>query len=164
MIFETERLIVRKLIIGDLDSFHEMQSNINVMKFADGEVKTLLEHQLELKELINKYQIKNNDFWIFAIERKCDAAFIGTLAFVKDHFDDEIGYRFLEKFWGLGYGLETCKGAISYCTKIGLKKIIGYVADENIASVKILKNNNFVLIDNFINEEHEQESKYELIL
>tara|TARA_R100000789_G_scaffold82602_1_gene78025 strand:+ start:171 stop:338 length:168 start_codon:yes stop_codon:yes gene_type:complete len=45
MIFETQRLIVRKLIFSDLNAFHEMQSNLDVMRFADGEVKSLIQHK-----------------------------------------------------------------------------------------------------------------------
>ena len=56
----------------------------------------------------------------------------------KDNLDDEIGYRFLEEFWKLGYGAEVCVGLITYCKKLKMDKIIGYVVDENIASSKIL--------------------------
>ena len=94
------------------------------------------DHLKELKELINSYNNPKNDFWIFAIENKSNQLFIGTVALVKDENDDEIGYRFLEKFWNLGFGSEVCKGIILYCKKIGMKKIIGYVVDENIASAK----------------------------
>ena len=107
MIFETERLIIRRLVMSDLQSFHEMQSNPKVMQFADGEVKSLEEHQEELQDLINKYNIKHNDFWIYAIENKQTNNFMGTVALVKDeNNDDEIGYRFLEKYWKNGYGSE----------------------------------------------------------
>ncbi len=34
MIFETERLIVRGLIVSGLSDCHELQSNPNVMQFA----------------------------------------------------------------------------------------------------------------------------------
>ncbi|MDA9311954.1 GNAT family N-acetyltransferase, partial [Polaribacter sp.] len=83
MIFETERLQVRKLILEDLDSFHKMQSNPNVMRYADGEVNTLAAHSMELSALISKYTLPKNDFWIYAIERKEDRFFVGTLALVK---------------------------------------------------------------------------------
>ena len=99
MIFKTERLIVRKLILNDLDAFHEMQSNPKVMQFATGDVKSLNEHFIELKELIYKYEITHNNFWIYAIEDSISKQFVGTLALVKDDVDDEIGYRFLEKYW-----------------------------------------------------------------
>lgn len=165
MIFETERLLIRELKLTDLNSFHTMQSNPKVLQFATGDVKSLEEHTLEITELINKYQNKNNDFWIYAIQRKSDNNFIGTLALVKDENDDEIGYRFLEKFWGNGYGFEICKGTISYCRKIGMKKLVGYVVDDNIASAKILEKLNFKVVKKFISDDIKlPETKYELNL
>jgi ribosomal-protein-alanine N-acetyltransferase len=165
MIFETERLIVRKLILSDVDSFHKMQSNPNVMQFADGEVKTFDEHSLELSDLIKKYTLEYNDFWIYAIERKLDSKFIGTLALVKDVVDDEIGYRFLEKYWSLGFGSEICAGIIRHSKEIGMKKIVAYVVDENIASAKILEKLNFKIEKKFISIDIQlSETKYELEL
>jgi len=165
MIFETERLIVRKLVLEDLESFHALQSNPKVMQFADGEVKCLEAHTIELKELISKYILANNDFWIYAIVRKSDSKFVGTIALVKDGEDDEIGYRFLEKYWRKGYATETCGGLIHYCKAIGLQRIIGYVVDENRASSKILEKHNFKRRNHFIGKESQlPETKYELYL
>ena len=165
MIFETERLLIRKLILDDLHAFHELESNPLVLKYATGEPKGFDENRNELIELFSKYKQPKNDFWIYAIERKTDKSFIGTVALVKDNIDDEIGYRFLEKFWKLGYGSEVCVGLISYCKKIGLEKIIGYVIDENIASAKILEKNNFKIVKKFINDDIKlPETKFVLYL
>lgn len=165
MIFETQRLIVRKLALRDLNPFHEMQSNPKVMQFADGEVKSLAEHKKEINELINSYEKPNNDFKVFAIERKSDSCFIGTLALVKDNNDDEIGYRFLEKYWRNGYGFEICKATITYCRQIGIKKLIGYVVDKNIASAKILEKLNFKVVQKFVSDDLQlPETKYQLEL
>lgn len=149
MIFETQRLRIRLLTLNDLDSFHKMQSNPKVMQYAEGEVNDFKGHQKELSNLIDKYQNKNNEFWIYAIERKIDEAFVGTLAFVKDNTDDEIGYRFLEEYWNKGYGFEVCKGALAYCKKIGMKKLVAYCAVENRASIRILENLNFKVVESF---------------
>lgn len=166
MIFDTERLKVRELTLGDVHLFHEMQSNPKVMQFADGEIKNFDKNADELKELIDRYIIKNNDFWIYAVVKKSDNQFVGTIAIVKDAYNDnEIGYRFLEANWGLGYGSEICKGLVSYCQKIGFKKIIAYVIDANSASVKILEKNNFKIVKKFINENLQlPETKYQLKL
>lgn len=167
MIFETKRLQVRELVFDDVSAFHQMQSNPNVMKFADGEIKNFENNALELKELIKRYQLKaENDFCIYAVTNKVDNLFVGTIAIVKDGYNDtEIGYRFLEKFWHLGYGSEICEGIILHCKNIGLKKIIAYVIDENIASVKILEKNNFTVIKKFISDDIQlPETKYELRL
>ncbi len=165
MIFETERLIVRKLILDDLEAFHKLESNPLVLKYATGEVKNFDANEKELKELIFKYEIPKNDFWIYAIERKSNKSFIGTLALVKDGVDDEIGYRFLEKYWGNGYATEICEGLISYCKEIGIPKLIGYVINKNRASEKILKRFNFKSVKHLISEDIQlPETKYELIL
>lgn len=164
MIFETERLLIRKLIFSDLNQFHLLESNPNVLHYTSGKVKSLHENEIELKNLIESYKKINNNFWIYAIESKKEAAFMGTVALVKDTNDDEIGYRFLEKYWGNGYGFEVCKGLILYCKKIGIKKIIAYAVDENIASSNILKNLQFIPIKHLVNEKNQQETKYQLFL
>ena len=165
MIFETEKLLVRKLVLSDVNEFHKMQSNPKVMQFVDGKVKTFDAHLKELIALIRKYHIPKNDFWIYAIERKLDKNFIGTLALVKDNNDDEIGYRFLEKYWNKGYATEICEGFISYCRQLGIPKLIAYAIDKNIASSKILKRFNFTPVKHFISDDMNlPETKYELIL
>ncbi|NVK51624.1 MAG: GNAT family N-acetyltransferase [Flavobacteriaceae bacterium] len=163
MIFETERLIVRKLILDDLLSFHKMQSNPKVMRYVTGDVKSLQEHELELKELMAKYDLPNNNFWIYAIDRKSDGEFIGTCAIVDEV--NELGYRFLEQFWGLGYGKEICNGLIQYCKEIGLKLLTAYVVDKNIASAKIIESNNFKVVKKFVSDDLKlPETKYELYI
>lgn len=166
MIFETERLEVRLLVVSDVESYFELQGDPEVLKYAIGDAMSYEESKKDLEEVIKKYSIRENDFWIFAIERKIDNQFIGTIAYIKEaNGDDEIGYRFIKAFWGNGYGLEVCKGMIEYAKKIKLPKLIGYVVDENIASAKILTQLGFVEIDKMVDKETGlPETKYELIL
>ena len=70
------------------------------MQYVRGKAMTYEENRKELPTLIKKYEDPENDFWIYAVERKEDSNFVGTVALVKDdQDDDEIGYRFLEKYW-----------------------------------------------------------------
>ena len=166
IIFETEILLVRRLKMSDIKPYHEMQSNPKVMQYVIGEVQTEKEHLIELDRLINFYDKEGNDFWIYAIDRKLDNEFVGTLAFIKDdNEEDEIGYRFLEKYWKLGYGLEICKGIINYCSLVGIPKLIAYVADENNASIKIVESCHFKFVKKVFESTLKiTEIKYELNL
>ncbi|CAM1356434.1 MULTISPECIES: GNAT family N-acetyltransferase [Tenacibaculum] len=166
MIFETKRLLIRKLQVVDIEPFYELESNPKVLQYATGEPKNLEESKEDLKQLIARYTNKKNDFWIYAIERKSDNEFVGTVALVKDEEgNDEIGYRFIERYWGNGFATELCEGLIQYCKSVGMKKLIGCVVDENIASAKILERFNFVVIEKFISDDIGlPETKYELIL
>ncbi|MDP2541935.1 GNAT family N-acetyltransferase [Tenacibaculum discolor] len=166
MIFETKRLLIRKLQVVDIEPFYELESNPKVLQYATGEPKNLEESKKDLKQLIARYTNKKNDFWIYAIERKSDNEFVGTVALVKDEEgNDEIGYRFIERYWGNGFATELCEGLIQYCKSVGMKKLIGCMVDENIASAKILERFNFVVIEKFISDDIGlPETKYELIL
>ena len=167
IIFETQRLIVRKLLLSDLESFHEMQSNINVLQYVRVKAMNFEENTKELTELIEKYAHIENDFWIYAVERKLDHKFVGTCALIKDsNKEDEIGYRFLEKYWKLGYGLEICKGIINYCSLVlGMPKLIAYVADDNNASIKIVESCYFQFVKKVYDPTLKiTETKYELNL
>ena len=84
VIFETDVLVVRKLQMSDIEPYHEMQSNPKVMQYVTGEVQSKEEHLKELSHLLDLYEKQNNDFWIYAIDRKLDGEFIGTLALIKD--------------------------------------------------------------------------------
>lgn len=165
-IYTTKRLLVRKLIPEDFEPFHQMQSNINVMKFVRGKPMTYDENKAELPKLIEFYDKKGNDFWIYAIVRKEDNTFVGTVALVKDKNNaDEIGYRFLERYWGNGYGTEVFQGLIEYCKLIGLEKIIACVASDNKASLRMIKNEGFEFVENFISDDlNIPEQKYKLEL
>lgn len=165
MIFETNRLRVRKLIESDLNAFHKMQSNPLVMQYTTGIVKSLEGHRIEVNELISKYTLVDNSFWIYAIERKTDATFVGTVALVKNGENDEIGYRFLQEYWGKGFGTEVCKGLIDYCKKNNFVKLTAYAVDVNIASKKILEKLHFKIVKKQIAEDLQlPETKYELYL
>ncbi|WP_075341993.1 GNAT family N-acetyltransferase [Tenacibaculum agarivorans] len=166
MIFETDRLEVRYLKMSDIEGYYQLQSNPKVLQYATGEVTSYEKIKENLEEVIQKYNVVDNNFWIYAIERKSDQIFVGTVAIVKDeNNEDEIGYRFIETYWGNGYGFEICEGLITYARKVGMSKLIGYVVDENIASAKILEKLNFKPVHKFVSKDIGlPETKYELKL
>ena len=158
MFFETDRLFTRELALEDISVFNEMQKNINVMKYIIGRAKTEEENIRELQKIINSYKNLNSDFLVMAVVRKSDNQFIGTCAIVKNEDDEhEIGYRFLQKYWGNGFGKEILEGLIEYSlTYMNLGKIVAYVYAVNGASVKILDNSQM----NFVREYYDNDWGY----
>lgn len=143
-VFTTDRLVVRKLMQNDMQAFHKMQSDYEVMRFIRGKAMTYEENQRELSKLIAGYEKAVNDLEVLAVVRKSDSVFVGAVTLERDkHNSNEIGYRFIRDFWGNGYGGEILKGLIAHCRNIGLANLIAYVAVANPASEKILKKRNF---------------------
>lgn len=150
-IFETQDLIVRRLKESDLNGFHEMQSNPNVLRYATGKLQDKPGNHLELLRCIAAYDVTDNRFRIWAVEEKSSGRFVGTCAVVAaDEFQlrgkklprpiDEIGYRFLESEWGKGWGRQVADGLIDHCMlHLPSRTLIAQCDSRNTASVKILE-------------------------
>ncbi len=154
MIFETKRLQIRKLKPSDIEAFHIMQSNSNVMRYTDSPIKNLQENNIDLERLISFYDKPNNNFWVYAVVRKKDTSFLGIIALIKDDdANDEIGYRFLEKYWNNGYAYESTIGLIEYAKRIGKTELVAMVIVKNRASEYILKKAGFTFVKEYICED-----------
>ncbi|MCB0530864.1 MAG: GNAT family N-acetyltransferase [Lewinellaceae bacterium] len=154
MIFQTTRLQIRPLYPDDIAPFHEMQGNLNVMRYTTKRAHSLAEDGAELQRLIGRYAEPGNDFWVWAIERKDDGAFVGTCALILNEDEEhEIGFRFLEKYWGQGYGTEVANGLVDYAMALpGVTGLVAYVYSANIGSVKVLDRSPLVFEREFFNE------------
>ena len=161
-IFETKQLLVRKLILSDLSDFHELHSNTNVMKFVRPKAMTFEENEKEINDLIQKYDLPNNNFWIYAIELKQQNKLIGTVALIKNDNEDEIGYRFIESYWGKGFGFEVVEGLLKYCKSTNFEKLVAFAAKENYASTRILEKLKFEYVkDVYAEDLNLEERKFE---
>ncbi len=140
IIFETKRLFVRELVMSDLNGFHEMQGNPNVMKYVGANVLSFDENKKDLEKVIAAYTDGTQLFNVWAAVTR-QQIFAGTVALIKNDKNEwEIGYRLIENAWGNGYGSELTEGLIAYAINvIGLKELVAYVDINNKASLKILE-------------------------
>lgn len=139
-IFESDRLFVRNLRKDDLDDFHKMQGNPNVMKFIK-QPMTLEQSRKELSRFTKYYDQRNIHFSIWSVIEKATNLFVGICGVYLNEKDEyEIAYRFQEEHWGKGIGSEITKELICYCfTILQYPEIVAYVSKNNFGSNKIAK-------------------------
>ena len=155
ILFETARMKVRQLKLSDLPAFHEMQHNPAVMKYVGNKTFSLDENKDDLQRVINYYSVPENQFWVWAIVSKDTQEFLGTCALVGEEENAfEIGYRFSQKHWGNGYGLEILNGLINFAFEnLKIEKLVAYVDVNNKASIKILDESPLVFQKVFYNQQ-----------
>jgi RimJ/RimL family protein N-acetyltransferase len=163
-IFETERLTVRKLVRANLSDFQRLQGSAGVMRYITGipHTHTPQESARDLAEIIARYDIEDNNIWIWAVFTK-SGDFIGTCAlFENEEQEFEIAYRLLETCWGQGYGQETANGLIDYSLdELRLNTIVAQTASDNLASVRILARSRLTFVADIENKEkHWMERHY----
>jgi ribosomal-protein-alanine N-acetyltransferase len=96
------------------------------------------------QQVMDRYQTDGHGFW--AVIRKKDSRFLGICGLLVQIIDGiretEVGYRFLDDFWGKGYGTEAARGCICHaCQKRGLDSVISLIRPVNLASIRVAQKN-----------------------
>ncbi|WP_414840435.1 GNAT family N-acetyltransferase [Carnobacterium sp. TMP28] len=147
-ILKTDRLILRKITIQDLDDMFEYASDKEVAQYVTWSAhKTISDTRNFIEDILDKYQKKQIAPW--GIELKDNGKFIGTIDFVSWQTKNncaEIGYALSKKYWGKGLVTEATKEIMAFgFNKMDLVRIQAKCISDNIASSKVMKKNGMVL-------------------
>lgn len=139
-ILETDHLLLREFEVSDAKNFYELNLNPNVIKYTGNKAFKDVNEAKNFLENYSDYQ--RNGFGRWAVINKSDHEFLGWCGLKHDEKlnETDIGFRFFEHFWNLGFATESAKACIDYgFVKLNLKTIIGRAMKENSASVKVLE-------------------------
>ena len=154
-ILETERLILRELRTADDAEFvYELLNTPKFIKYigdrgvrSSDEAAGFIENRYRLSYL-------NNGFGLYVVEQKSDNVAVGLCGFVKRNTLPwpDIGFAFLPKFEGLGYGFESAEAMMKYGRDtLGFTRVLAITSLDNAASGRLLKKLGFTfeqLIEN----------------
>lgn len=137
---ETERLILRSPRTDDLENIYRLGSSPNVMRYiSNGKTQTKAEAKADLDRRI-KTSTSILGYWI--VEEKATKDFVGWLALKRlDNTDDiEVGYRFLEEYWGQGLATEGSRCLLAYAfQQLNLPRIVAIALEANKASTRVME-------------------------
>lgn len=141
IIIETPRLLLRKKVVEDAPFFFELNSDPLVTQYTgDGAFKNIQEAEEIVKYVIGQYEKNGYGRWLVA--EKETGAPLGWcgLKYHDDTQETDLGYRFMQKYWGKGYATEAALACIDYGFKIlKLNRIYGQAMKENVNSINVLK-------------------------
>ncbi len=156
MIIETERLILRKYTMEDVEDSYQMNLDPEVSRYtADGGVqpREVVEKRIS-ENIIGDYGKYGFGRLAVTVKPQCDKVigFCG-LKYLPEFDEVDIGYRFAQKYWGQGIATESAKAVLKHGFEVlELKKIIGLVLPENKASSNVLKKLGLTLEKEFADE------------
>ncbi|MXN90070.1 GNAT family N-acetyltransferase [Flavobacterium sp. Sd200] len=143
---QSARLIYRELLPSDDVAMFELDSNPNVHRYLGNNPVTDIEQSRAVIAFIRQQYITNG-VGRMAVILKDTGEFIGWAGLKlesnvngHDKFYD-VGYRFIERFWGNGYATEAAIFFVNYGFEaLKLDKINASALSDNIGSVKALQN------------------------
>lgn len=85
---------------------------------------------------------KQFGFGLYAVELRGSGELAGICGVLKRESLDapDLGFAFLQKFWGQGYAQESAEAVMRYArTVLGLHRIVAITKPQNSASIKLLE-------------------------
>ena len=157
-VIETERLLFRELAPSDVDVMFELDSDPAVVRYAGDKPLTHIDQARQrIENVMQEYQDLGVGRWAAVLKETNEFIGWAGLKYIKElnsHQDNyDLGYRFLKRHWGKGYGTESAKAFIRYGFDVmKLLRISAYIDVDHVASAKILDKCGLKLTNTFMDE------------
>lgn len=140
IIFETERLVLRRLVIEDLDALYELYRDPEIRRYFPEGTLDLKGTRAELEWFLNGHP-RHPELGLWATIHKPTGAFIGRCGLlpwmIEGRLEIEIAYLLGRPYWRQGLGSEVARGLVRYgFDRLGLKRLIALIDADNLASVR----------------------------
>jgi RimJ/RimL family protein N-acetyltransferase len=139
---ETERLLLRKIVVDDAEDMFEYGRDPEVTRYLMWEPHRTIDDSIEfIRWVMRQYEAGEVAPW--GLELKDTGKFIGTVGFVEwnlRHSRAEIGYSLARPFWGLGLMTEAARAVIDFgFGTMGLNRVEANCFIENARSARVME-------------------------
>lgn len=141
-ILETDRLLLREYVEDDAEAFFKLNTDPEVLQFVPDKALLNVEQarQILIDHPIADY--RKHGFGRGACILKSTGENIGFagLKYLEEFGEVDVAFRLMRTHWGQGLATEAALASVRYgFTDLRLKRIIGLVMPENVASVRVLE-------------------------
>jgi RimJ/RimL family protein N-acetyltransferase len=140
-ILETKRLILRRLIMDDLDDLFALYSDAQVRKYFPEGTLTYEQTKEELEWFLNGHPT-HPELGLWATIQKETGKFIGRCGLlpwtIEGRQEVEVAYMIAREYWRQGFGSEAAQGTLQYgFEQLQLPRLICLIDKDNEASIKV---------------------------
>jgi [ribosomal protein S5]-alanine N-acetyltransferase len=139
MLFQSSRLYTRFFTMEDLDVFHQLNGDEEVMRYIRTP-KTYEECRVFLEQIIGWYKDVPRNWRVALVSKETDLV-VGTFSIMPliNTTDQHLGYALLKTHWGKGYATEVAAAGAGYVfDELGYTSITAVTDLENIPSQNVL--------------------------
>ena len=149
IILETPRLLLRHLVMDDLDALFALYSDPEIRRYFPDGVKNYEDTREELEWFLNGHP-EHPRLGLWATVHKETGKFIGRCGLLPWEIDSrleiEVAYLLDKKFWHQGLATEAATGILAYAfDTLNLSRIICLMHPDNIASQRVAQRIGMIL-------------------
>lgn len=139
-ILETERLILREMVLEDANDLYEMDADAEVQKYTGDIVPTSVNDIVKRISNYPDYKKYGYGRWTTVLKESNEIIGWCGLKYLDDIQDTDLGYRWKPKHWNKGYATEASMACLKYgFEQLNLNQVVAQVLPENDASVRVLE-------------------------
>ena len=141
VILETKRLMLRRLVMDDLNDLFALYSDPQVRKYFPEGTLTYDETKAELEWFLNGHPT-DPELGLWATIQKETGKFIGRCGLlpwtIEGRAEVEVAYMIAKDHWRQGLGSEAAQGILQYgFEQLRLPRLICLIDKDNEASIKV---------------------------
>jgi RimJ/RimL family protein N-acetyltransferase len=155
---ETDRLLLRRFAMSDVDNLVDLDSDPAVMRYINGGVPTprdVIETEVLPRFLWYYEHFTGYGFW--AAVEKSTGEFLGWFHFRpaegRPEDEPELGYRLRRSAWGKGYATEGSRALIRKgFTELGVRRVVAETMTVNTASRRVMEKSGLRFVRTFFQD------------
>ena len=141
-ILRTNRLVLRDLVLADVDEVHEYASDPLVTRFTSFGPNTLAETRAFLDRTTVASAATPRRIYTFGVVEQASGRLIGSCGLEQCDLTGRhyvFGYCFHRQWWGLGFGKEAARALVQFgFERLQAHRLWAHVFLGNVASEKIV--------------------------
>lgn len=152
---ETQRLVLRRFSMADVDNLVLLDADPDVMRFVTGGIPTSRDEiENEFLPAFLGYYDRYDGYGFWAVIERASGEFLGWF-----HFrprpdaapgEVELGYRLRKSAWGQGYATEGSRALIAKgFTELGVQRVVAGAMAVNVASRRVMEKAGLRLVRTF---------------
>jgi len=134
----TPRLIVRQLSVDDLEAFHQVWGDPDVIFW--GAMFDLDSSRIMLEDLLKRRLDGIDESGWFGVFRRADMQFVGDVVLEPASWDSgipEVGWHLARAFQRHGYATEAARALLDHAGSAGVREVWAKVLPTNTASQRV---------------------------
>lgn len=140
-ILSTDRLLLRRLLPGDLQALHALYRDPEIRRYFPDGTRTLAQTRDELTHFLNGHP-QHPELGLWATIERSSGAFLGRcglLPWVIDGMPEvELAFLIDKTRWGEGLATEAAQGIVAHARdQLGLTRLVCLIMPGNAASVRV---------------------------
>jgi len=141
VILETKRLLLRRLVLDDLDSLFALYADPEIRRYFPEGTLSREETREELEWFLNGHP-EHPELGLWATIHRETGEFIGRCGLlpwtIEGRAEVEIAYLIDKRYWGQGLATEAAQGILQYgFEKLSLRRLICLIDPDNTASQRV---------------------------